>query len=272
MAIDREGDTRNASVSFFLCPQHLHLAHITIILGGAMHATIQKPIEEILSFLRQGERVFVFGCSNCAMKCHSGGPEETTRMVERLRNRGVEVSGSAAPPEGASLCKLSLAEDLVRQHQSEIDEAESFIVLACGQGFHTIVDATDGGLVHPGCDTVFGGETVRDDLITEYCSLCGECIADLTAGLCPLTLCAKGLLNGPCGGAKDGKCEADEGRDCGWVLIYERLKALGRLENLDAYQEPKNNATWSRLRSLDVSPTVATFHSLGGSRTISQDD
>jgi len=237
-----------------------------------MHATIQKPLEEILSFLWPGEKVFVFGCSNCAMKCHSGGPEEVKRMVERLRKKGVEVTGSTAPAEGSSLCKLSLAEQLVEEHRSEVDAADSFVVLACGQGFHTVVDATEGGLVHPGCDTIFGGETVRDDLINEYCSLCGECIADSTGGLCPLTLCAKGLLNGPCGGAKEGKCEADPNRDCGWILIYERLKALGRLKNLEEYQDPKNNARWSRLRSLDVAPTVATFHSLAGERIISQED
>ncbi|MFC1782397.1 methylenetetrahydrofolate reductase C-terminal domain-containing protein [Planctomycetota bacterium] len=237
-----------------------------------MHATIQKPMDEILSFLRPGEKVYVFGCSNCAMKCRSGGPEETERMVERLRQKGVKVTGSVAPAEGSGLCKLSLAQKLVKEHQSEINAADSFVVLACGQGFHTIVDATEGGLVHPGCDTIFGGETERDDLITEYCSLCGECLTDLTGGLCPLTLCAKGLLNGPCGGAKDRKCEADPNRECGWILIYERLKSLGRLENLEPYQEPKNNAKWSRLRSLDVGPTVATFHSLAGEHTVSQDD
>ena len=237
-----------------------------------MHATIQKPMDEIMSFLRRDEKVFVFGCSNCAMKCHSGGPEETIRMAERLRKKGVQVTGSVAPAEGLSLCKLSLAQKLVEENRAEVDAADSFLVLACGQGFHTVVDATEGGLVHPGCDTIFGGETVRDDLITEYCSLCGDCIADLTGGLCPLTLCAKGLLNGPCGGAKDGKCEADTHRDCGWILIYERLKSLGRLENLMTYQEPKNNAKWSRLRSLDVGSTESTFHSLAGSRTISQED
>jgi len=239
-----------------------------------MHATIQKPIEEILSYLKPGEKVFVVGCDNCAAKCHSGGRPETEMMAKRLRARGVNVIGWCVPgPEGVSLCKLSNTKKVLwEEHADAIKEADSFVVLACGQGFHTIVDATEGGLVHPGCDTIFGGETVRDDFISEYCSLCGECIADATGGLCPLTLCAKGLLNGPCGGAKDGKCEADTNRDCGWVLIYERLKALGRLENLDGYQEPKNNAKWSRLRSLDVGPTVATFHSLAGEHTVSQED
>ena len=237
-----------------------------------MHATIQKPIEEIMGYFKPGEKVFVFGCSNCAAKSHSGGEPEVRRMVERLRKRGVDVVGWACPPNGGSLCKLSATKQLVEEHKEEVEQADSFLVLACGQGFHTVMDATDGGLVHPGCDTVFGGETVKDDLIIEYCSLCGECVAEYTGGLCPLTLCAKGLLNGPCGGAKDGKCEADPNRDCGWILIYERLKALGRLDNLRAYQKPKNNARWSRMRSLTVSPTRATFRCLAGEFTVSQED
>jgi len=237
-----------------------------------VHATIQKPLEEILSYLGEGEKVFVFGCGNCAAKSHSGGAPEVERMVERLRRHGAAVTGGVASGDGVSLCKLSVARKLVEEHRRQIDAADSYIVLACGQGIHTVIDATDGGNVHPGCDTVFGGETVRDDLIVEYCSLCGQCIVDVTGGLCPLTLCAKGLLNGPCGGSKDGKCEVDPERDCGWILIYERLKALGKMDSLRGYQEPKNHALWSRMRSLTVAPTVASFRSLDGEKTVSQED
>ena len=126
------------------------------------------------------------------------------------------------------------------------------------------MDATDGGMVHPGCDTIFGGETVTDDFITEYCSLCGECIVEHTGGLCPVTLCAKSLLNGSCGGAKDGKCEVDRTRDCGWQLIYDRLRALGRLDEMGKYIFPKNNSRWSRPRSLTIGKGEATFRSLSG--------
>ena len=213
------------------------------------------------------------GCGNCAEKCKSGGEKQVKEMKDCLEAKGIKVTRCAATPSGVSIYKLSITKQMLNVDNKETTEAaDSFLVLACGQGIHTVIDATDGGKVHPGCDTIFGGETERDDLITEYCSLCGECIADATGGLCPLTLCAKGLLNGPCGGAKDQKCEADPDRDCGWVLIYERLKSLNRLENLEPYQKPKNNAKWSRLRSLDVGPTVATFHSLAGAHTVSQDD
>jgi len=225
-----------------------------------VHATIQKPLEEILGALKDGEKVMVVGCGNCAAKARSGGEPETREMVRRLRERGVTVTGWAVPPNNGSLCKLSTTKTLLNEdHKAETEAADSFLVLACGQGVHTVVDATDGCLVHPGCDTIFGGETVRDDFISEYCSLCGECVLESTGGLCPVTLCAKSLLNGPCGGAKNGKCEVFPERDCGWRLIFDRLKSLGREDLILAYQAPKR---WSRAgppRSLKMNGPCAEF-------------
>lgn len=238
-----------------------------------MHATIQKPITEILGYLEPGEKVFVVGCGNCAAKAHSGGAEESEQMAERLARRGVEVTGWACTDPGTSLCKLSLAQKMLNEvHRENAGKADSFLILACGQGIHTVMDATEGGKVHPGCDTIFGGETVTDNFITEYCSLCGDCILEHTGGLCPVTLCAKGLLNGPCGGAKDGKCEVDRNRDCGWHLIYERLKSLGRLDEMNVYMEPKTNSRWNRPRSLDIGDGSTTFNFAGGESTVSSRD
>jgi len=225
-----------------------------------MHATIQKPLDEILAYIRKGEKVFVVGCSNCAAKAKSGGEPEVRAMKARLEAKGVTVAGWAVPPDGGSLCKLSATQQLLNEdYKTETEAADSFLVLACGQGIHTVIDATEGGIVHPGCDTVFGGETVTEDFITEYCSLCGECIVESTGGLCPLTLCAKGLLNGPCGGATDGKCEVSKDRDCGWQLIYERLKSIGRLDLLRQYQAPKDWSKSANPRSLALSGKKATL-------------
>lgn len=239
-----------------------------------MHATIQKPIHEIVKHIQPGEKVFVVGCNNCAWKCHSGGEDETRAMAKRLSDRGIEISGFTVPgPQGMSLCKLSHTRKvLMEDYADQVKASDSFLVLGCGQGVHTVIDATDGGMVHPGCDTIFGGETVSDTDIEEFCSLCGECIIEFTGGLCPMTLCAKQLLNGPCGGAENGHCEVDAERPCGWIMIYERLKKLGRLDLLDPYQPPKNNAKWSRPRTLKVSPTQATFCSAGGRVTVSNQD
>jgi len=234
-----------------------------------VHATIQKPIDEILEYLKPDERVFIVGCGNCAAKCHSGGEVETKEMAERLKQKGVKVAGWACTGSGVSLCKLSIVEKMLNEdYKAETEQADSFLILACGQGIHTVMDATDGGVVHAGCDTIFGGETVNDSFITEYCSLCGECIVECTGGLCPVTLCAKSLLNGPCGGAKDGKCEVDRNRDCGWQLIYDRLRKLGRLDEMDRYVMPKNNSRWSRPRSLTLGEGEATFRSLSGDRKV----
>lgn len=238
-----------------------------------MHATIQKPLDEIVSNLKPGEKVFVVGCGNCAAKCHSGGEPETREMAERLRRKGVEVTGYACTDSGVSLCKLAIVRKMLNEtFKTETEKADSFLILACGQGIHTVMDATDGGFVHPGCDTIFGGETVTDDFITEYCSLCGECIVENTGGLCPVTLCAKSLLNGPCGGAIDGKCEVDRNRDCGWQLIYDRLRELGRLDDMAVYITPKNNSKWSHPRSLSMSEGKATFKSLAGECTVNSVD
>jgi hypothetical protein len=239
-----------------------------------MHATIQKPSSEILSFLDPDEKVFVIGCGNCAMKCHSGGPSETEAMARRLSGKGVNVLGHTVPgPQGMSLCKLSnTKKHLAENFGALLPKVDSFLVLACGQGIHTVIDATQGGHIHPGCDTLFGGETVTDTEISEFCSLCGQCVVETTGGLCPLTLCSKQLLNGPCGGAEKGKCEVDQERECGWVMIYERLARLGRLEKLNHYQEPKNHARWSRPRSVSVSPEKATFYCQEGPITVSSQD
>lgn len=238
-----------------------------------MHATIQKKIDVMLSYLEEGEKVFVVGCGNCAEKCKSGGPLETEEMAGRLRKKGVTVVGFASTASGVSLCKLSACLKMLREeHKDESDAADSFLVLACGQGIHTVIDAMDGGMVHPGCDTIFGGETERDEFIREYCQLCGECVVEFTGGLCPLTLCSKGLLNGPCGGAREGKCEVDREKDCGWHLIYERLKSLGKLHFLEAYYEPKNYAKSGPPRSLTLKGMEATFRSLADEHTVSRED
>lgn len=225
-----------------------------------MHATIQKPLEEILQALGKNERVMVVGCGNCAAKAKSGGEPETEAMAERLRARGVDVVGWTVPPNGGSLCKLSAIQKLLGEdHKAESEAADAFLVLACGQGVHTVIDVVGNRAVHPGCDTIFGGETVADDFITEFCSLCGECVLERTGGLCPVTLCAKSLLNGPCGGAKDGMCEVHPERDCGWRLIYERMEALGQTERLLEYQEPKNWLRSSGPRSLRMKGARADF-------------
>ncbi|MBA7612709.1 hypothetical protein ES703_19946 [subsurface metagenome] len=231
-----------------------------------MHATIQKPFKEILRMLEGEDRVFIVGCGNCAKKCQSGGEPEVAAMKERLEKAWKTVTGTFVPNGTCSLTEVS---DLVNENQDAVNSADSMLVLACGQGVHTVVDATE-KITHPGCNTMFGGETLKPGDVREYCQLCGDCIIDNYGGLCPLTLCAKSLLNGACGGAKDGKCEADPERDCGWELIYKRLKAIGKLDSLYQYTEPKDYQMANKPRTLTITDGVAVFRF--GGKTYSPDE
>ena len=180
--------------------------------------------------------------------------DETENKTQKPKEQGEEThaleqeepqANETATIEEAQETESEESESQNTAKEENADEtlaADSFLVLACGQGIHTVIDATDGGMVHPGCDTIFGGETVSETEINEYCSLCGDCITESTGGLCPITLCAKSLLNGPCGGAEDGKCEVDHNRDCGWILIYERLKAIDRLDLFTVLRDARD---WS---------------------------
>jgi hypothetical protein len=129
---------------------------------------------------------------------------------------------------------------LQQEYADPVAKADSFLVLGCGQGVHTVIDATEGGMVHPGCDTIFGGETVSAENIEEYCSLCGECIIEFTGGLCPMTLCSKQLLNGPCGGAEKGcaKWTRNALRLGDDLRTAETAGAAGAAGSLPEAQEP----------------------------------
>jgi len=114
-------------------------------------------------------------------------------------------------------------------------------VLACGLGVQSVIDNDrTGKAVLPACNTLFGAVVDSEGNFLEKCSLCGECVLGLTAGICPVTLCPKGLLNGPCGGMNQGKCEVDKDKDCAWVLIYKALEKRGKLDQMRKIQPPKD--------------------------------
>jgi len=95
--------------------------------------------------------------------------------------------------------------------------------------------------VFPAQNTLFIGTEEREaGTLEERCAACGDCLLALTAGICPIARCAKGLLNGPCGGSQNGKCEVDPEKDCAWALIIERLEKAGRLHVLEEIRPPRN--------------------------------
>ena len=206
-----------------------------------MIISTQKKREEILDCLQQKGKVFLVGCAACATACKAGGEEEVFKMEEWLASEGKEVTGSVVIEEA---CHIMRAGRDLRQHKDQVAGADAILVMACGAGIQSVSGSTDQRVIGA-LNSLFLGNIRRFGQFEQKCSLCGDCILNETAGICPVTTCAKGLLNGPCGGMEDGKCEADRDNDCAWYLIYERLKKQGRAGIFGRTVRPKE---WSKMR------------------------
>jgi len=196
----------------------------------------QKSKDELLQALDGKRRIFLVGCAACATACKVGGEEELFRMQEWLATVGCDVTGSVVIEEA---CHIMRAARDLRHHTAAVAEAEALLVLACGAGVQSISSNTDQRVIG-GLNSLFLGNIRRLGQYEEKCSLCGDCILNETAGICPVTNCAKGLLNGPCGGMEDGHCETDPELQCAWHLIYERLKRQQRPGVFARSVPPKN--------------------------------
>lgn len=186
----------------------------------------KKPLEEVFKALRGEKKVAVIGCSSCASVCAVGGESECAAMKHALEARGIEVVSTALPEES---CVFPYARKAVREAKRA--GAEAIISLACGSGVQTVAQNADIP-VYTGTNTRFIGQVMKAGVFNETCKSCGDCRLNSTGGICPVTQCAKSLLNGPCGGARHGKCEVNAENDCAWILIYNRLSALGQLDRL----------------------------------------
>ncbi|MBI2354101.1 MAG: methylenetetrahydrofolate reductase C-terminal domain-containing protein [Deltaproteobacteria bacterium] len=194
-----------------------------------MIVSTQKPLEEIVAALEGGSRVFIIGCAKCATVCKAGGEEEVFRMQDALTAAGKEVTGTIVIDETCHM--LRTARDL-RSRREQVEEADFLLVLSCGAGVQSVAEAGEKKVV-AGTDSRFLGNIRRFGRFEQRCSLCGDCRLSDSGGVCPVTVCAKGLSNGPCGGMEEGNCEVDRNSRCAWVTIYERLERQGRVERLE---------------------------------------
>ncbi|MBA4371196.1 MAG: 5,10-methylenetetrahydrofolate reductase [Coriobacteriaceae bacterium] len=170
------------------------------------------------------KRVFIMGCGQCASVAGTGDEKAILQAKAALEQSGREVTGWAI---GEVACHLAAMRLETRKRHGEIESADAVLVLTCGSGVQTVADSVDKP-VFPGLESVFLGNVIRHGVFEERCQMCGDCVLDLTAGICPVTTCPKGLLNGPCGGMWAGKCEVLTDRECTHVRIQRRLAEQGR--------------------------------------------
>ena len=200
-----------------------------------MLITELKAKETILS-LERG-KVFIINCHGCK---EIRFPEHEAEALQKEMAEAGKVTGILTTDY---ICNAENLEVRLQKHQAAIDAADAVLVFSCGVGVQTVAETLGSKKVFACCDTYalpgFQGVTPL-----EYdCRQCGECYLNITGGICPITACSKSLVNGQCGGAKNGKCEVDPNMECGWERIYQRLKAVGRLDVLKCPVQVRNYAT-----------------------------
>lgn len=190
----------------------------------------RKPLNEILDALGEIDAVFLLGCGDCATACASGGRRELDEASRLLQEQGRTVTGSCIPETACVAAQLKFG---LAAHLDEIRRAKAILVFACGLGVSAVHENDRfGKTVLPACDTLFAATVDGKGVFKESCSLCGACLLGKTAGVCPVTRCAKGLLNGPCGGMNAGKCEVDTDKDCAWAVIFGELEKKGTIQKM----------------------------------------
>ncbi len=214
----------------------------------------KKPIEEIIETVKDNKNILVLGCNECVTVCEAGGKKEVGVLASALRmyflNQGKEVKIDEVTLERQ--CDHEYLEEI----RDRVDQYDAVISLACGVGVQFTAEKYHSTPIYPGVNTCFLGATEARGLWTERCQACGQCILATTGGICPVSRCAKRLLNGPCGGSTAGKCEINKELACAWQLIVDRLTALNRLDDYETLCPIKD---WSTDRA-------------GGPRKVTRED
>jgi ferredoxin len=203
----------------------------------------RKPFDEIKTMLADCRKVFILGCDTCVSVCMAGGKKEVGLLASQLRmsfkkdGRDVQIDEDTVERQ----CNREYMELVL----NKLQDYDLVLSMACGAGVQLLADLSEPQQILPAVNTRFIGMTPKDGTWEERCRACGDCVLGETAGICPVTVCAKGILNGPCGGTDHGKCEVDKEKDCAWTLIYRRLEKMGKLDNIRKDFPPRNHLAQS---------------------------
>lgn len=196
----------------------------------------RKDWEEILSFLKEEKNIFLIACGGCSDACKTGGTKGLKELEDKLTEAGKIVTTALLID---FLCNKILIGMRLNRYIKELKSSHSILVSSCGIGVQAVANMVDIP-VKPADNTIYMGGFPGVWPGEERCLECGDCRLADTGGICPYANCPKSLVNGACGGSDKGKCETDPEKDCVWTLIYERLKSIGRLDNLRKLYSPRD--------------------------------
>lgn len=203
----------------------------------------QKPIEEIRSSLSNYTNIIIVSCGTCVTVCMTGGENQAIELRDLLilSDKKDGIKRTYRTVDIKRQCDREFIDDL----ESSFSGADVILSMACGAGVQFMAEYFPYLPVLPGLNTKFIGANRGLGYWTEMCQGCGNCVLEQTGGICPITRCSKSNFNGPCGGSQNGKCEINDEIDCGWQLIYDRMKKLDKLYMLEKIIEPRD---WSTSR------------------------
>jgi ferredoxin len=198
----------------------------------------RKPLDRIEAMLDGFQRILVVGCGTCVAVCMAGGEKEVELLAAELRMK----AKLARRPQTIDEITITRQcdKEYLDQLAKHVGQYDAILSTGCGAGVQFLAERYDDKIVLPALNTLFIGVAEGPGAWSQRCAACADCLLDQTGGICPMTLCAKNLLNGPCGGTNHGKCEVDGQKDCAWTLIYRRLEKLGRLDLIRKVQPPKD--------------------------------
>ena len=214
----------------------------------------RKSIPELVDILKEHKRILVLGCGTCVTVCLAGGEREVSIISSALRI-AAQVKGLDFEIDELTI-ERQCDNVFIEQAAEAIEKSDAVLSLGCGAGVQAIAERYANKPVYAGLNTAFLGVLEERGVWAEKCAACGSCVLHDYGGICPITRCAKHMMNGPCSGSREDRCEVRPDRTCAWQLIYQRLKGIGQLDRLKKMEPAKN---WST--SLD-----------GGSRVIIRED
>ncbi len=197
-----------------------------------------KPIKEVVDMVKDYNKVLIVGCKGCVTVCNVGGSKEvsilasTLKIASRKKGRDIEV--------GECTLERQCDPEYVKELENIIENYEAVISIACGVGPQFLSERYPSAMVFPGVNTKFMGGAIEHGEWSERCAGCGTCVVHYFGGLCPIARCSKSLLNGPCGGSNQGKCEISNDVDCIWDIIVRKMMTQGRLDQLLEFRPPKS--------------------------------
>jgi ferredoxin len=198
----------------------------------------RKSIPELIDMVRPYQKILVLGCGTCVTVCLAGGEREVSIIASALRIAG-KVKGLAFNIDELTI-ERQCDNVFIEQAAEAIEKSDAVLSLGCGAGVQAIAERYVRKPVYAGLNTKFLGILEERGVWTEKCAACGECVLHEYGGICPVTRCAKHMLNGPCGGSREDRCEVRPDRPCAWQLIYQRLDGTGQLDKLRQIKSPKN--------------------------------